>query len=67
METCEEHDGCVVIFTSEECPLCSAIEQIDELKEEAETLNEEVAELEGNLEKIEGLEKIAEEETVTNN
>lgn len=64
MQTCEEHDGCVVVFTSEECPFCKTQETVEEMREEIEGLKEELQDAKGE---IQDLEKIAEEETVGNN
>ncbi len=44
MNCCEDHEGVVVVFSSDECPLCTAEEKIESLKEEVQDLKAELEE-----------------------
>jgi hypothetical protein len=39
MQTCEEHDGCIVVYDNQSCG-CPVCNEIDGLQEEIEVMNE---------------------------
>jgi len=45
METCDEHDNCIVVYTSRYCPLCLAEEKVDELSDERDQLQDKINEM----------------------
>jgi len=48
MEICNKHDGAIVTHESDECPLCLALEKIDDLESSIE------GEVQDRIESIQG-------------
>jgi len=48
MNTCNDHD-CVVVYDGRNCPLCKAIDELDEANTTISDLESEIAELEFQL------------------
>ena len=46
MNTCEEHDNCVVVYTGRECPLCDVEKETDELTLELSAAQDKIDDLE---------------------
>lgn len=47
MQTCEEHDHCIVVYESKNCPVC---DKIDNFEQEIFNRDEKIEELEVKLE-----------------
>lgn len=49
MQTCENHNRCVVVYDSQNCPLCEAEDKVEMLEEDLVKANDDIDELRAEL------------------
>ena len=54
MRTCEEHDNCIVVYETFNCPVCGIKADLDDSAETVEKLTNNISDLEEHIDELNG-------------